>query len=73
MLGVQKEEPVAMGVPPQACSLGSCGSHPMAPQPLDSVWVEDDVSFLWFPWPFRTGTQSGALAGRWPVAGRSHH
>ena len=72
MLGVQKEEPVAMGVPPQACSLGSYGSHPMAPQPLDSVWVEGDVSFLWFLRPFRTGTQSGALAGRWPVAGHPH-
>ena len=60
---VQKEELVAMGVAPQACSLGSSGSHPVALQPLDSVQVKGDVSFLWFLRPFRTGTQSGALAG----------
>ena len=65
-VGVQKEELVAMGVPPQACSLGSCGPHPVAPQPLDSLWVEGDMSFLWFLRPFRTGTQSRALAGGRP-------
>ena len=36
---------------------------PRGPTAPDSVWVEGDVSFLWFLRPFRTGTQSGALAG----------
>ena len=53
------------GCPP-GLHLGSCGPHPVAPQPLDSLWVEGDMSFLWFLRPFGTGTQSRALAGGRP-------